>query len=331
VLEAGQLSDWVSDAYGLRIALPLPVQGGADPKARLWRATSADGRVLALKTSDGGSPIGAKLMTLLSASGVPGVPGPLATLEGDPSSVRDGVRLTVLPWIESGPSELRRDDWASVGAILARVHGQAVTPELAALVPKDEDYVEHVLEVAPRTGKSLRHRLTGPGQRDAPVQELAMLWRSAGPLFAHLLDAARQLRDELPPAPQVLCHADPHKGNLLVDPSHRVWLLDWDDALLAPRERDLVFPLGGVGFFGPSDDAGKQAFHDGYGPLSIDPRRFAYYLALRALEDLGSWALDVCAVRAEETSRRRALAVVEECLSSRGIVTVAVDALNRLP
>jgi len=33
------------------------------------------------------------------------------------------------------------------------------------------------------------------------------------------------------------CHGDPHLGNLLIGADHDVWLIDWDDAFTAPRER----------------------------------------------------------------------------------------------
>ena len=327
-----QVRAWIEAEYALRLDDLTPVVGGADPKARLWRGTCADGLALAVKTSDGGSDVGARLMTLLAAAGVPGIPAPVATRDGGPSSLRNGVRLTLLPWIEvSSEPELGSAEWAQVGRALSAVHAVPLTDDLTALVPSDDVYVTAVLEDAALAGQSLRHRLTGPGQRDAPVRALAELWRAAGPLYAHLLTEAGRLRETLPPDPYVLCHADPHKGNLLVDTSAAVWLVDWDDTLLAPRERDLAFPLGGVSFFGPEDAASRQAFLHAYGHVEVHAERLAHYLALRGLEDLGSWALGVCDVRADDTSRARALAIVEECLSSRGIVTVAVDALAQLP
>lgn len=39
----------------------------------------------------------------------------------------------------------------------------------------------------------------------------------------------------------VLCHADFHDANLLIDPTGRLFIVDWDEIILAPKERDLVF------------------------------------------------------------------------------------------
>jgi spectinomycin phosphotransferase len=44
----------------------------------------------------------------------------------------------------------------------------------------------------------------------------------------------------------VLCHGDPHLGNLLHEGADVVSLVDWDDVVLAPRERDIMFLRGGV-------------------------------------------------------------------------------------
>ncbi len=56
-----------------------------------------------------------------------------------------------------------------------------------------------------------------------------------------LVRAARWLTDHPPaPAPEVICHGDFHPFNLLAD-EDRVTVLDWSNALLAPRAYDVAF------------------------------------------------------------------------------------------
>jgi len=56
-----------------------------------------------------------------------------------------------------------------------------------------------------------------------------------------LVDAARWLTEHPPaPAPAVICHGDFHPFNLLAD-GDRVTVLDWSNALLAPRAYDVAF------------------------------------------------------------------------------------------
>jgi thiamine kinase-like enzyme len=47
-------------------------------------------------------------------------------------------------------------------------------------------------------------------------------------------------------APLVLCHADIHTGNVLLDTANNLWIVDWDETMLAPKERDLMFVVGGI-------------------------------------------------------------------------------------
>ena len=49
-------------------------------------------------------------------------------------------------------------------------------------------------------------------------------------------------RSHSDPRRWVLCHADLHAGNVLVEPDGGLVIIDWDTATLAPRERDLMFP-----------------------------------------------------------------------------------------
>jgi aminoglycoside phosphotransferase (APT) family kinase protein len=81
--------------------------------------------------------------------------------------------------------------------------------------------------------------------REVPVTVpalLATLVRLAGEYRRpDLAGAASWLADHPPrPAPDVICHGDLHPFNLLADGSH-VTLLDWSNALLAPRAYDVGF------------------------------------------------------------------------------------------
>ncbi len=65
-------------------------------------------------------------------------------------------------------------------------------------------------------------------------------------LVARTETLARALR-ERPPAPgwePVLCHTDIHPGNLLLGANDALYIVDWDNPVLAPRERDLML-IGG--------------------------------------------------------------------------------------
>ena len=58
-----------------------------------------------------------------------------------------------------------------------------------------------------------------------------------------------------------LCHADIHTANILITPEQDMVIVDWDDTLLAPKERDLMFVLGGDAF----QTREVRLFLEGYG------------------------------------------------------------------
>jgi aminoglycoside phosphotransferase (APT) family kinase protein len=102
---------------------------------------------------------------------------------------------------------------------------------------------------------------------------LAQLTRLHG-----LQQAVRRL-----PEPFVLCHTDIGPGNLLVDEQEALWVLDWDDATVAPPEHDVQAALGdGEDTFGRFLAVYKQA--GGIQSLHMD--HFAFYLLRRYLGDM---------------------------------------------
>jgi spectinomycin phosphotransferase len=86
---------------------------------------------------------------------------------------------------------------------------------------------------------------------------------------------------------RVLCHADIHINNVLVDAHEQLWIVDWDQPLYAPPERDLLCVLGPAMRGVMPGSAEEAAFLRGYGALEIDPALMAYYRYERALTDLG--------------------------------------------
>ena len=148
-----------------------------------------------------------------------------------------------------------------------------------------------------------------------------------------LLEQADSLGRELRTrhTPGVVCHGDPHLGNVLIGGDDRVWLIDWDDAVLAPRERDLMFVIGGVLAFAPVSPEEQSWFFDGYGAADLDPARLAYYRCTRALEDLAYPAAQVVDVhRCTEAERADALSIVRGVLSPTGLVSLALSSVRDL-
>ena len=91
------------------------------------------------------------------------------------------------------------------------------------------------------------------------------------PVAAALPDWATLIADHVPqPAPIVLTHGDPGPGNFL-DDGLDGWLIDWEQAHVAPRGLDLAratfiawLGSGSAGFVGRDHGARARAVEEGY-------------------------------------------------------------------
>lgn len=337
----GRLRQWVDEDFGVELAELDPVGHGADHRAQLWRGTCADGTSYAVKLTTGGTSGGLVLTAYLAGLGVEGVPGPVSSREGLPWSERSDGRLSLQPWVPGRRAldgGMSAEHWRSLGELLAQVHAVPVKPDLSTALPV-EDHCPDRHSAALRAVEARVRAVPAPTDLDEPLDPLVLSlvrdWSVAAHAVAALLRhteaLGQRMRRGAPPA--VLCHGDPHLGNLLHEPSGHVWLVDWDDAMLAPRERDLMLLIGGgVLDFAPVTPEQEGWFFEGYGPVDLDGERLAYYQCVRAIEDLVDPAAQVLdAAKWSEEERREALGIVTEVLSPTGLVRRAVRSVRGLP
>ena len=147
---------------------------------------------------------------------------------------------------QEGAAPTSRDGWWRMG----RAFGRLATPVTAVGELPVLDRV--------RFGAEHEQRVRELGNR---LSEIA----AAVPDWPRLAGA------EIPcPAPLVLTHGDPGPGNFL-DDGHHGWLIDWEDAHVAPRGLDLArlafiawLGSGSAGFVGRDHDARARAAITGY-------------------------------------------------------------------
>ncbi|MGC4771776.1 phosphotransferase enzyme family protein [Micromonospora sp. DT44] len=302
---------------------------GADLRARLWRGETGDGARYAVKVSGGGTPAGLIVSAHLAERGVPGVAAPVRTRDGRLYAERDGVRLSVVPWV----SDLRALDgpmseahWRAYGKLLAAVHAVPVTGELERLLPGGGDAYPSIVAATRDVAERLRDQADSG---DPLVADLAAHWAAHADRMSTLLGGVERLAAHRS-GPAVVRHGDPHLGNLLLGPNGQVWLIDWDDAVLAPRECDLMFVVGGVLAFAPITPGQERAVLAGYDAVDIDAARLAWFLAVRALDDLSDWTRQALDPTASPDDRATAARIVRGLVSPVGLVTLADAALRDL-
>ena len=79
---------------------------------------------------------------------------------------------------------------------------------------------------------------------------------------------------------------------MLIDENGFLFIVDWDDSIMAPKERDLMFIGGGVAnvWNNPREE---EFFYKGYGKTEINQALLAYYRHERIIEDVAEYALEV--------------------------------------
>lgn len=289
-----QISACLRASYGLAVEAIAPLPPGYDSYARVYRV-QAGGRRCFLKVKAGVvDEMSVLLPRFLHDQGLESVVAPLPTITGKPWGTVGGCTLILYSFIDgvSGGRGLTDAQWTAFGALLRQIHEAPLPPDLLRRLSQ-ETFIPH-----PRWMAVIQRLQAGldAWATDHPAERrLIAFWqdhrREVAAVIAGAEGLGRRLRDRSPAPAMALCHADIHTHNLLVDGQGRLFVVDWDEAVRAPRERDLQFVT--VGPF-LQDTRQEALFFDGYGrgygPADIDPLIMAYYRYSRTMEDLSAFA-----------------------------------------
>lgn len=222
----------------------------------------------------------------LSEQGIAQIIPPLTTNTGQLRAALDTFNLIVYPFVvgKNGLDvELTNGQWADFGTALKRIHTTILSPALTQNIEK-ETYDPYWREQC----KQFLAQLESETFDDPVLIDLAEFLRLKRAMVLDLLGRAEQLAPTMTARSLecVVCHTDLHPGNLFIDTTGALFIVDWDYPALAPKERDLMFIGGGQGFRGRSAQEEQQRFYEGYGQEQIDPIALAYYRYERNIMDI---------------------------------------------
>ncbi len=129
------------DDFGVRLTSPMPVGGGEDVDAVVFKGFTEQGSTVALKATSRVDPAGLLVARHLAALGVPGVLSPMPSRSGEPFSVRDGRQVSLVPWVDgylAADVGMTPDQWRAYGRLLAAVHATPVPPNLRQHLPSED-------------------------------------------------------------------------------------------------------------------------------------------------------------------------------------------------
>jgi spectinomycin phosphotransferase len=121
----------------------------------------------------------------------------------------------------------------------------------------------------------------------------------------------------------VLCHGDIHAGNVLIDAHERLSIVDWDNPILAPKERDLMYAGGAQFGQARTLEAEERLFYQGYGSTAVDARVLAYYRYERIIEDIAAYCNEVLLKEDGGADRMQAVQYVRSNFEPGGTLEAA--------
>ncbi len=275
----------LQEEYGLHIAqlefLPL----GGDLGTAVYRVVAETGEAYFLKLRKGFDEITVTVPLFLKSQGMQEIIPPFETKSKQGWVDFGEYRLILYPFIEGTDGferELTDQHRKALGAALKRIHTAQISTELKSGIPK-ETFSPQWRESL----KSFQALIENKAFEDPTAAKLAAFMKSKRDEINRLVARTEELASELQSQPLefVLCHTDIHGGNILISEEDKLYIVDWDNPLLAPKERDLMFIGGGIDNIWKSE-RDEAVFYEGYGKTEINVAALAYYRYERIIEDL---------------------------------------------
>ena len=286
-LREDRLVACLHQAYGMLVSqvdfLPL----GADLNTAVYRVVADAGRAFFCKLRSGVfDETSAALPKYLRDQGIRPIIAPLATQAGQLWTGLDAYTVILYPYIEGRNGRevaLSEQQWREFGTALKRIHTVALPAGLQARI-RQETYSPRWRNVV----RAFLERIDVERFVDPVARALTAYMRDKRKQIADLVARAEQLAQVLiaQPRARVLCHSDVHGSNLLIGADGSLYIVDWDDPILAPKERDLMYVGGAQGFVGYTAQEEGTLFYRGYGRTLVDPFELAYYRYERIVEDI---------------------------------------------
>ncbi|MBS0271660.1 MAG: aminoglycoside phosphotransferase family protein [Proteobacteria bacterium] len=317
--------DCLKTYYGIEAVTLTYLSLGADMDASVYKADTQKGRSYFVKLKRGHHhDISTAIMELLQYAKIQQIIPPIKTIQGLLTQHSDNFTFIVYPFVEGQDGfshSLTDEQWFILGKTLRQIHEIDVPSPIQHRIRR-EIYSSKWREAVRSFYPHLEAEVTG----DPMAVKLLIFMKDNRKIIERLVARAEQLAQKIHnESPKfVLCHADIHGGNILIDKNNNPYIVDWDDPIMAPKERDLMFIGGGVGnvWNKPLEEA---LFYKGYGDTAINRTLLAYYRHERIVEDIALYCQSLLFTTEKHEDK---LEIYEHFISmfvSRGVVDIAFE------
>jgi spectinomycin phosphotransferase len=278
------------DAYGLTIEKVVFLPLGADFNTAVYRITTNNGSDYFLKLRSGEFlEASVSVPKYLADLGIKQVIPPLATKTEQLWTSLASFKAILYPYIEGRngvEAKLSDQQWAQFGAAIKRLHSTDIRSSITNGVPR-ETFSSKWRE----TVKSFLGRIENEVFEEPVAIKMALFLKSKSSEILKLVERAENLEIMLQKQPldYILCHADMHGWNLMIDKKGALYIVDWDTLIFAPKERDLMFIGAGIWDSGLTAAEEESLFYQGYTQTKINQDAIAYYRFERIIQDIGDY------------------------------------------
>ena len=325
------LAACLQDAYGIQATeiqfLPL----GADRNTVVYRVQSAAALPYFVKLRRGDfDTITVDVPKALYDQGITSIIAPIPNRAAHLSTPLGEFNLILYSFVEGlggWDQPLSDANWTTFGQALKRVHTAVLSPALLARIPR-EKYSTYWRDRV----RQFQAQVENTSFADPVADALAAFLRDKRRVVSHLIQRAEDLAALLhtQPATDVLCHSDIHVGNLLINPN-ALYIVDWDQPILAPKERDLMFIGGGLGAGSHTPEQEETLFYTGYGQTSLNPVALAYYRYERIVQDIVSYCEQLLLTNAGGEDRPNSLRQLTRQFEAGQVIDMAYRTETLLP
>lgn len=280
----------LQDAYGLTVEKIAFLPLGADFNTVVYRIRERNGKDYFLKLRSGSFlEASVSVPKYLSDLGIKQVIPPLTTKTGQIWASLASFKAILYPYVEGRngvEAKLTEDQWSQFGMVVKRLHSADIPESITRDVPR-ETFTSKWRE---NVKAFLIHTRREVFEEPAAVK-MALLLESKRAVILKIIEHAEELAFTIQnqSLTYVLCHADMHGWNLIIDKEESLYIVDWDTLIFAPKERDLMFIGAGIWDSGLTVAEEESLFYQGYGQTKINQDIIAYYRFERIIQDISEY------------------------------------------
>lgn len=242
---------------------------------------------------------------LFSKTGIKNITHPLKNKEGNlvfPISNNYAALFNFIDGFNASEKPLTDKEKFALGVLLGKIHKS--TSIIKDFDLKEDFEYKNINRLLANIKSSTALSKTETGFKKQTAELLLKYQDKIFDRIKKLTNLGEELRNKN--LDFVICHGEPHIWNTMVDKNGQVFLIDWDDSLLAPKEKDLNMI---------KDDPKKlEGYKSVTGNMEINQEVVRYYNWEWNISEIDAWSNQILNSNFNEKQNQHDLELLIEVL-----------------